>query len=272
MKKNSLSIATCQFDVGGDVDQNLHQMLRQIKTAGNKSVDVAHFPECCLTGYGGIQLQNIRRADYQQLPAAIEKIQQQASKFGLFVIFGSHYFIESADKPRNSLLVINPVGQIEARYDKRILTGAPGSMDKKYYSAGEDPVCFEIGGISCGLVICHEWRYAEFYREYKKLGVELIFHSWFDGGLNDQDYKKLGMEEGELIVGAVKGYAANNYLWVSGSNISSRQSCFSSFVAQPDGQIHSKAPRNKSHILISKIDLTRGFTDPSFYGRQRFLK
>jgi len=247
-------------------------MIQQIETAKSKKADVVHFPECCLTGYGGIQLQKIRKEEYHHLPNAIEKIKQLASSHELYVIFGSHDFIDNDDKPRNSLLVINSEGKIETRYDKRILAGIPGTIDHLYYSPGKKPVAFQLKGIKCGLVICHEWRYAEFYREYKKLGAEIIFHSWFDGGLNDQDYENFGKEEGELIVGAVKGYVANNYLWISGSNISSRQSCFSSFVAQPDGQIFNKAPRNKPHVLISKIDLSKKFIDPSFYGRQQFLR
>lgn len=271
MEKRTLSIATCQFEVGGDVHQNLSHILRQIRKAKSGCADVVHFPECCLTGYGGIQLDSIKREDYEHLDPAIEKVKSLAGQLGIYVILGSHYFTSDSEKPRNGLLVINANGEIETRYDKRILTGTEGTMDHLYYHHGEKPIIFLLKGVKCGLVICHEWRYPEFYREYKRLGAEVIFHSWFDGGLNRKDFDTSGKDEGELIVGAVKGYAGNNYLWVSGSNISSRESCFPSFVAQPDGQIFNKAPRNKSYVLMSKIDLDQKFIDPSFYGRQRFL-
>ena len=271
MKNSTLTIATCQFDVGGDVDRNLDQMLQQIKSANSKKADVVHFPECCLTGYGGIQLKQIRKKDYYHLHQAVEKIMEIASAYGLYVIFGSHYYVDNEAKPKNSLFVISPKGQIEARYDKRILTGTEGTFDHLFYSHGDNAVIFNLNGINCGMVICHEWRYPEFYREYKKLGAELIFHSWFDGGFDDEEFQHHARLEGELIVGAVKGYAANNYLWISGSNISTKQSSFPSFVIQPNGQILSKSPRNKPAVLINKIDLSKKFTDPSLYGRQRFL-
>jgi predicted amidohydrolase len=271
LKTTTLTIATCQFDVCGDVSENLAQILSQIKSAKSRHADVAHFPECSLTGYGGIHLQSIRKENYDHLLPAIEEVKQLAGKLGIYVILGAHHFKEGLSKPRNSLYVINSGGRIETRYDKRILAGTDGTSDHLYYSAGEKPVIFQLNGIRCGLVICHEWRYAEFYREYKGLGAEVIFHSWFDGEFDEAAYEAEGKAEGELIVGAVKGYAANNYLWVSGSNVSTKQSCFSSFVVQPDGQIFNRAPRNKPHVLISEIDLSQKYIDPSFYGRQRFL-
>jgi predicted amidohydrolase len=271
LKTTILTIATCQFDVRADVHANLAQIISQIKTAKSRHADVAHFPECCLTGYGGIHLQSIRKEDYNHLLPAVEKIKQLAAKLGIYVILGAHHFKEGLSKPRNSLYAINSEGRIEARYDKRILAGTDGTLDHLYYSAGEKPVTFQLNGIKCGLVICHEWRYAEFYREYKGLGAEVIFHSWFDGEFDEGTYKAEGKAEGELVLGAIKGYAANNYLWVSGSNVSTKQSCFSSFIARPDGKILNDAPRNKPYVLISQIDLNQRFIDPSFYGRQRFL-
>lgn len=271
MRRRNLNIATCQFDVTGDVNNNLEQILKQTKKAKSKNADVVHFPECCLTGYGGIHLDQIRKEDYDHLVPAIEEVKFHAGLLGIYIILGAHHFMEGLSKPRNSLYVINSGGRIETRYDKRILAGTDGTSDHLYYSAGEKPVIFQLNGIRCGLVICHEWRYAEFYREYKGLGAEVIFHSWFDGEFDEETYKAEGKAEGELIVGAVKSYAANNYLWVSGSNISTKQSCFSSFVAGPDGQILNKAPRNKPHVLISEIDLNQKYIDPSFYGRKRFL-
>jgi predicted amidohydrolase len=271
MDNHQLTIATCQFDVSGDVHQNLEQMVVHIKNASSKKADVVHFPECCLTGYGGIQIQSINRKNYNHLIPAIEILKSLAEELGIYLIFGAHHFMKKLSKPRNSLYVINDQGKIETRYDKRILAGSENTLDHLYYSHGEKPDIFQLKGIRAGLIICHEWRYAEFYREYKGLGAQLIFHSWFDGGLSEKEYKQAGKDEGELIVGAVKGYAANNYLWVSGSNISSKQSCFPSFVAQPDGKLFNIAPRNKPYLLISKIDLDKKFSDPSFYGRQRFL-
>jgi len=266
-----ITIASCQFEVSNNVLQNHSSIQELIKEAHIQNADVAHFPECCLTGYGGIQLKSIKLEGFELVLSSIEEIKKMAARLGIHVILGTHYFIEGCSKPRNSLLVINDRGEQQERYDKRILAGTYHTMDHLYYSAGEEAIIFELKGFKCGLVICHEWRYPELYREYKKLGAELIFHSWFDGGLTNDEYQEYGKAEGELIMGAVKGYAANNYLWVSGSNISSKQSCFSNFVAQPDGQLLNQSPRNVQHVLVTEIDLGQKFNDPSFHGRKRFL-
>ena len=167
--------------------------------------------------------------------------------------------------------LLDETGDIAARYDKRILAGTNGTLDHLHYSHGEKPVLVMLNGVQCGLLICHEWRYPELYRQYKRMGAQVIFHSWYDGGLTKEEFQIKGRDEGELIVGAVRGYAANNYLWISGSNTSNRQNCFPSFTVRPDGVIHSKYVRNRSGVLISEIDLGLTYNDPSFYGRQQLL-
>jgi len=271
LKNRKLTIATCQFDVCGDVHRNLSVILHQILKAKSKKADIVHFPECSLTGYGGIELPEIHAEDYPHLLPALNKVQLAARQYGIYVILGAHHFDKHLDKPRNSLYVINVQGQIVARYDKRILTGTDGTMDHLYYSPGKDPVIFQLNGINCGLLICHEWRYPELYREYKKSGVELVFHSWYDGGLDINTFKSEGKYEGELILGSIKGYAANNYLWVSGSNTSKKESCFPGFIVQPNGMILNKGHRNRQEVRITEIDFDQQFDDPSFYGRKRFL-
>lgn len=271
MKIQRLAIATCQHDVSGNVGQNLSSILRQIKIAKSKSADIVHFPECNLTGYGGLDIPTITKADYPEIENALEKIKRLTNTLKIHVIVGSHHFTNDLEKPTNCLYLINQNGEIEVRYDKRILTGTNGTMDHKHYAAGEMPSTFMINDIKCGMLICHEWRYPELYREYKKLGVEIIFQSWYDGHLSKAEFEAEGRDVGALIMGTAQGNAANNYLWISGSNTSKRESCFPSFVVQPDGKIFGKLTRNKPEVLISSIDINQKFEDPSFYGRKRFM-
>ncbi len=55
----------------------------------------------------------------------------------------------------------------------------------------------------------------------------------------------------------------NNYLWISGSNTCKKESSFPAFVVRPDGKVSGKLARNRSGVLISKIDLGKSFADPS---------
>lgn len=270
-RSRKITIAACQHDVSDDISKNLSAIREQIVNAKSREAQIVHFSECNLTGYGGIDLAKITKEDFGIVEDAISAIQEQAKELQIGVIFGCHFFVAENEKPRNALFYVNKDGAIGARYDKRILAGAPGELDHKYYSSGDQPGVFEINGIKCGLLICHEWRYPEFYREYKRLGVDILFHSWYDGSLDESAYLSEGKHAGELIVGYVKGNAANNYMWISGSNTSKRESCFPSFIARPDGRIAAKLTRNEPGALICTLDLEQQFEDPSYFGRQRFI-
>ncbi len=217
-RQGKLTIATCQHPVGADIESNLTAIVKLIRSAKSQGAEMAHFSECNLTGYAGLDFKEIN---------------------------------------------LNDSGQIQDRYDKRLLAGTGVELEHLHYAAGKRPVVFNIKGVNCGLLICHEWRYPELYRDYKQLKTDLFFQSWYDGNLSAAGYRSEGKELGELITGTVRGNAANNYLWISGSNTCKRESCFPCFVVQPDGKVSGKLSRNRSGVLISKIDLGKSFADPS---------
>jgi predicted amidohydrolase len=206
-RPGKLTIATCQHPVGADIKSNLTAIVKLVRSAKSQEADMAHFSECNLTGYAGLDFKEINRGD----------------------------------KP-----VINDRGEIQDRYDKRLLAGTGVEMEYLHYAPGKRPVVFNIHGVNCGLLICHEWRYPELYREYKRLKVDILFQSWYDGNLSSSKYRSEGKELGELITGTVRGNAANNYLWISGSNICKRESCFPGFVVRPDGKVLGKLVRNRT--------------------------
>jgi predicted amidohydrolase len=129
-----------------------------------------------------------------------------------------------------------------------------------------------LHGIQCGLLICHEWRYPELYREQMRLGTRLVFQSWYDGSLTRDDFRDHGRDQGTLITGTVRGNAANNYLWISASNTSRRESCFPSFVVRPDGKVLHQLKRNVTGMLLTRIDPGQPFEDPSKHWRFRAMQ
>jgi predicted amidohydrolase len=254
-----IRIATCQYAVSADVGKNFTTVKKQIRYAKSHKADIVHFSESSLSGYAGIDFKSFEKYDERVLSSVLEDVIALAAEYKIWLIIGSHHYNKGCKKPTNCLYLINDKGQLVNRYDKRLLY----SSEFDYYEAGDRQVIFKINGISCGLLICHEWRYPEVYRNYKHSGVELVFHSWYDGYLSTDQYEKEGRELGQLITGTVKGNAANNYLWISASNTSGKESSFAAFVAQPDGRILRKLQRNRAGVLISEIDINKKFADPS---------
>jgi len=263
-----LKLATCQFAVDSDVGKNLREIKKQIKKAAEQNAEVVHFSECCLSAYGGFDFQEFSSEAETQISNGISEIREQAKRFKVWVIFGTHFFEGDGEKPYNSLFVINNKGEIEIRYDKRLLA----EIDLDWYKPGKEPGLFSIKGIKCGLLICHEWRYPELYRQYYHLGVEMLFQSWYDGNYTEEEYQDEGKNLGEVIPGFVRGNAANNKLWISAANTSKKQSSFASFVSQPDGRVFGKLKRNTSGVLISEIDLEKDFIDLSSHLRDKVSK
>ena len=260
-----LNIATSQFAVDGDVGKNLSMMRKQIRLAAENKADVIHFSECCLSSYAGIDFEAFTSEANTKIQNGINTIRELAQRYNIWVIFGTHLFEGNVDKPFNSLFVINSKGAIDTRYDKRLLS----EFDMDWYTAGTEPGLFSIKGIECGLLICHEWRYPELYRQYYKLGVEILFQSWYDGNYSEEEYESEGKNLGEIIPGFVRGNAANNKLWISASNTCKRQQSFPAFVTRPDGVVHGKLNRNRSGVLISEIDPDEKYSDLSGHLRDK---
>jgi predicted amidohydrolase len=264
-----IKIATCQFPVSSDIANNKNYILRQMEQAKQKDAQIVHFSESCLSGYAGIDFDDLNLRDETLLKNALQEIISSAGELQIWVIVGSHYYQDGFERPFNCLYVINDQGEIITRYDKRFCTGGPGELEHLYYQPGRTVQLFQVKGIQCGVLICHEWRYPEVYREQKKLGTQILFQSWYDGNLSKEDYEKEGEELGSLITGTVRGNAANNYLWISASNTSKAESCFGAFVVRPDGRIAHQSSRNMPEVLITTIDLNEAFADPSFHWRDR---
>ncbi len=266
-----LRIATSQFPVSGSITSNLKWMTKHILQAHEQDADIVHFSECALSGYASIDFDEVADQNAADLQIALNELQQLAAETSLWLIVGSHEVNGKGSKPANSLYLIDDKGKIHNRYDKRLLTGSENEEEKKYYRQGTKKVVFAVKGIRCGLLICHEWRYTELYRDYKSSGVELVFQSFYDGKLSRQEWLSEGKEMNRLLTGTMKGNAANNYLWISVSNTSRRESNFPSMLIRPDGYIANKCSRNRAGLLISDIDTSLQFVDPSAHNRASIL-
>jgi len=172
----TLSIAACQFPVSDNIEENAGWIIKQMEEAHAQGATLAHFPECALSGYPGVDMLTMDNFQWKALNAYTDSIAAFAQQLDMWVLLGSIHELSDTLKPLNSLYVINPSGKIMDRYDKRFCTNG----DLKFFSAGNHFVVFNIKGIRCGLLICFDVRFPELYREYKKLDVDLIFQSFYN--------------------------------------------------------------------------------------------
>ena len=269
-----LTIATCQFVIEPAVDPNRAAVERLMRSARRRGARLVHFSEACVSGYLGVELDSGDRLDWDAVRGAMESIARLAAELELWVVIGCNHRLTGSHRPHNSLYVINPSGRIVDRYDKMFCTGKVGSTpgDLDFYSPGSRLVTFEVRGIKCGLQICHDFRYQELYREYKKRGVQLVFHSYHNGGMTLSKKEQYRDIWGTMVAATMQTYAANNYMWISVNNTTRRESSGSSFVVRPDGLIDGRLPLHKTGVLISTIDPRKKFYDASEAWRGRAMK
>jgi predicted amidohydrolase len=283
-----IKIATSQFPVSSEIGSNRQYILMQMQKAVDHGCSVIHFPEGALSGYAGIDFPSFERYNWELLKSSTLAVMQQAKALKLWVLLGSAHRLSINNKPRNSVYIINGDGKIEDRYDKQFCAGDPeGELeDLAHFSSGDHFSIFEIRGVKCSTLICHEYRYPELYRELKKRGVQIVFHSYHAGNMDTERKTFMEGQVGEenhplnpgktlpeiTMPATMISYAANNYLWISASNTSAKESCWSSFVVRPDGVITGQLTKNEAGILITEIDPDREYYDATKHWRERAME
>ena len=284
----TLIIATCQFPISSNILRNTGYIINQMQSAKIQGADIAHFPEACLSGYAGADFSSYKGFDWKKLKQSTLHIIAEALKLRLWVILGSTHRLSGDHKPHNSLYIINNHGRLVSRYDKMFCAGNKmgDTSDLAHYSPGNHFCFFTLNGVRCGTLICHDYRYPELYRQYKLHGAQVIFHSFHAGHISMKRFEKLktdvGVEyrkynpgstlPGITMPAAMITSAADNYVWISCSNTSARQSCWSSFFVRPDGVVIGRLRLNKAGILISKVDTKKYFYDSTAAWRNRAIK
>ena len=266
---SKLTLATCQFPVCGDVRANAEQILRLMASARRRGAALAHFPETCLPGYGGLDFTNMSPVDWASLRMETERIMRRAAELGLWVVLGSMHQLTGQRKPHNCLYVIDERGRLVTRYDKLFCFGRAEpdpTLDFLYYSPGSETVSFEVQGARIGMLICHDFRYPELYREYKRLGAHLVLHSYYNARMTPAELPYYTAQVRAASIAA----AASSHLWISVSNASAPLA-HPSFVVRPDGSLAGQLRRHRAGALITNVDTEIDLWDASRPWRDQCL-
>ncbi len=283
-----LTVATCQFPISADIYRNFQHISRHMQKSRAQGAHVAHFPECALSGYAGTDFTSYENFDWKQLETYTRQIFVLAGRLKLWVILGSTHRLTGTHKPHNSLYIINSNVMLIDRYDKMFCAGDKSEKtgDLAHYTSGDHFSIFEINGIRCGALICHDYRYPELYREYKRQRAQLMFHSYHAGGIAPHRYKEIQQDIGNKFAKINKGstypaitmpatmqsYAANTHVWISCPNSSAKESCWPSFFVRPDGVMTGRLRRNVAGMLVSTIDTDEQWYDSTAAWRDRAMR
>lgn len=170
--------AAIQLNSQPNLDDNLGMIYAQIKSAAEAGAQFIALPENF--AFMGNEEERLRQADI--IAASVEAyLSLWAREFSVTVLGGGYPVPATAGKVFNRAIVVDPAGEIVARYDKIHLFDVALSTEESYkesdmVQAGNRAVTVALKNpdICVGLSICYDLRFPELYRILSNRGSELL--------------------------------------------------------------------------------------------------
>jgi len=237
-----LTVASCQTPVTHDLDQNLAHIIDLIRRAALAGADVAHFPECALSGYGPAAWPNWDGFNWEGLDAGLTAVREAAQANRIWVVIGSVYRTDASARPTNSVHVLNRQGTIVGRYDKQRCS----VNDLRAFDPGDRSITIEIEGVRCGVLICLHWAFPELWQGYAGK-VELVFHSCVS------DNRQRDKVQAHTIPPLMQGYAWLHQFAISVSNSCRPNQDFPSFWIERSGHKGRSADPDETGLTLNAL-------------------
>ena len=128
--------------------------------------------------------------------------------------------------------------------------------EESTYVAGAGRRVFQLGGLTIGIVICHEgWRYPETVRWAAREGAHVVFHPHFEL-IENADYvpTRFADPDNTFHEKAALCRAAENTCYFASVNCALRGAVTTSAIVDPEGRLIAHQPYGLSGILYADID------------------
>jgi predicted amidohydrolase len=172
-----LNVAIVQMNSQDDKRANIAAALDLIDRAAATSARLVALPE--VWPYLGPD--DVIREQAETIPGPItDHLAQRARRHGIYIHGGSIYETRPGDPGMyNTTVVIDPTGEIIARYSKIhmydvVLDGVAEYQESATVTPGDEIAITEIDGIPVGLTICYDLRFPELFRILALKGAQAI--------------------------------------------------------------------------------------------------
>lgn len=171
MTDTGLRIALAQADfLVGDIPGNVQKVLTLAQRARDEQqADLIVFPELCLIGYPP--------EDLLLRPSLAGRIEQALARLG--EVGGIHILI-GYPAPRDGRLCnlagVYRDGRCVAEYTKQELPNYQVFDEKRYFTAGHEPLAFELKGQRLGITVCEDIWHAGPARAARAAGATLLLN------------------------------------------------------------------------------------------------
>jgi predicted amidohydrolase len=238
----SLKVASVQMVVSADIDANLARILRGVDEAAAVGARLVMFPECVLSGF---DKDTVSALDWNKVKTAQQKVADSAKSRGIYVLYGC---VTPSDKnrPFNSAILVGPDGAEVMQYHKMV--------PETWFEPGDHLALFEVDGIPCTVIVCHDERMPELVRIPTLAGARICFYISYEINGLPGALRKMEGYRAQLIA-----RAAENGIWVLQSNgitppgKSDAVSLGRSIFVDPGGGVIKEAPALADYMNVGEI-------------------
>jgi deaminated glutathione amidase len=253
MNAGTFKAAMIQMRSGLTPAANIDDAVRLIGEAKSAGADYVLTPE----------MTNILAAKREQLfaavveeekDAALATMRELARKLGLYVHVGSLAIKISNDRAANRSFLIDPKGEVAARYDKIHmfdvdLADGESYRESRNYRPGELAVLADLPWGRLGLTVCYDLRFPALYRALAEAGATMLaIPSAFTKQTGEAHWHVLmrsrAIENGSFVFAAAQG----------GKHENSRETYGHSLVVDPWGRIIAEGGTEPG-IVMAEINL-----------------
>lgn len=176
---NKFIAAAIQLDTKSNVEENLINVVEGIREAAERGARLIAMPET--VNYIGPECEKFA----ESIPEGhtFKVFADQAKKYGVWLHCGSIYEKNedtSDRRPYNTTIIINPEGELAARYRKLhpfdvSITEGPAVRESDINCPGNKIVTVDTGEVGhLGLSICYDLRFCELFRMMALQGAQIF--------------------------------------------------------------------------------------------------
>jgi predicted amidohydrolase len=190
----------------------------------------------------------------EEADTSLATLRELARKLGIYVHVGSLAIKTSPDRAANRSLLIDPKGEIAARYDKVHmfdvdLEGGESYRESRTYRPGEQAVLSDLPWGRLGLTICYDLRFPALYRALAEAGATMMaIPSAFTQQTGEAHWHVLlrarAVENGSFVFAAAQG----------GKHENGRETFGHSLIVDPWGRILAEGG-SEPGVVMADIDL-----------------
>jgi predicted amidohydrolase len=242
-----MRIAVAQIDAGANKAANLRVIENCVEHAASSDAAIICFPEESM--YSADEDADLGLTSEALDGPFAERLRALALQYQLAIVAGMHEHNGENNRPYNTLIVVDPSGDLLITYRKLHLYDALGYRESDRVSPGSDlPVTFEFGGVTFGLLNCYDIRFPELARVQAIEGAEVLIvcAAWMEGRLKEDHWRTL-----------VRARAIENTCWVAASDQSGSHYVGGSMLVDPMGVVQCAAGDERPTVLIGEIDPER---------------